>query len=190
MRPRTHTTERLLLCPLSPDDTEEVYEAAQDPDILRWLPLPSPYEPRHAEEFLRKVVPDGWREDTTYTFGVRPRDGGPLLATVSLHHPDSGTWEIGFWTTREHRGRGYATEAVLALAHWAFTDLRCGRLEWRAEVGNTGSRIVAEKAGFQVEGVLRSGMLNKGVRRDCWIGSLLPADLGLPGVDAYLPSPG
>ncbi|MFP3992057.1 GNAT family N-acetyltransferase [Streptomyces sp. E11-3] len=188
MEPRTLTTERLLLYPLSADDTDEVHAAAQDPDIQRWIPIPSPYERRHAEDFLQRAVPGGWREDTTYTFGVRPRDGGPRLATANLHHPQSGTWEVGFWTAKQHRGCGYMTETVLAMARWAFTELSCDRLEWRADVGNTSSRAVAEKAGFTIEGVLRSGSLNKGVRRDCWIGSLLPSDLGLPSAQAYLPS--
>ncbi len=61
------------------------------------------------------------------------------------------------------------------------------RVEWRAEVGNAASRAVAERAGFTVEGVLRSSLVNKGVLRDGWVGSLLPCDLGLPSTTPYLP---
>ncbi len=39
-----------------------------------------------------------------------------------------------------------------------------------------------------MEGDQRSGVINKGVRRDAWTGALLPSDLGLPGTDTYLPS--
>ncbi|KUF13697.1 MULTISPECIES: GNAT family N-acetyltransferase [Streptomyces] len=190
MEPVTLTTERLLLRTFSPADTEEVYAACQDPEIQRWTTMPSPYARADAEGFIGRMVPDGWRLDMEYTFSVRPREGGPLLAATSLHHPRAGSWEIGFWTGKEHRGRGYMTETVHALAHWAFTRLGCNRLEWRAEVGNTASRAVAEKAGFTMEGTLRAALLNKGTLRDTWIASLLPSDLDLTSPQPYLPPAG
>lgn len=196
MEPLTLTTGRLLLRTFLPHDTDAVYEACQDPEIRRWTTVPSPYARQHAERFIGRMVPDGWRDDTEYAFaviragdaGARAGGTGPLVAAVSLHHPRAGTWEVGFWTAKEHRGLGYMTEAVTAVCRFAFTTLGAIRVEWRAEVGNTGSRAVAERAGFQVEGVLRAGLLNKGTVRDCWIGALLPSDVRLPGPYPYLPA--
>ncbi|OKK07541.1 acetyltransferase [Streptomyces sp. CB03234] len=187
MEPVTLTTERLRLRPFTPADTDAVYAACQDPDIQRWTVVPSPYERQHAEDFLGRIVPDGWRTGYDLDFAVLPRAGGPLVGAIGVRG-HSGVWEIGFWTAKEHRGNGYATEAVVALARWTFTTTGCTRLVWRAEVGNTGSRAVAEKAGFTVEGVQRAGLLNKGTLRDAWIGSLLPSDLGLPSTVPYLPA--
>lgn len=99
-----------------------------------------------------------------------------------------GTWEVGYWLTAEHRGSGYMTEAVRAVAHWAFTALGCTRLVWRAEIGNTGSRAVAERVGFVMEGAQRAGLTNKGTLRDGWIAALLPSDFGLPSPLPYLPA--
>lgn len=189
MEPITLTTERLLLRTFSPDDTEAAYQACQDPDIQRWTTVPSPYERRHAEEFTGQIVPDGWRAGTMCTFAVLPRAGGPLMASVAVSlRTLSGTWEIGFWTAKEYRGRGIMAETVGAVAHWTFTRLGATRLEWRAEVGNEGSRAVAEKAGFVVEGALRAALLNKDTLRDAWVGALLPSDLGLPSPHPYLPA--
>jgi RimJ/RimL family protein N-acetyltransferase len=188
MEPLTLTTERLTLRMFTPDDTDAVFEACQDPEIRRWTTIPSPYARQHAEQFIGRLVPDGWRDDTEYAFAVRRGDDGPLVAAVSLHHPRAGTWEVGYWTAKEHRGRGYMTEAVTALTRFAFTTLGAIRLEWRAEVGNLGSRAVAEKSGFVVEGTLRAGLLNKGTVRDCWIGAVLPSDVGLPSTYPYLPA--
>ncbi|MFJ1601735.1 GNAT family N-acetyltransferase [Streptomyces sp. NPDC088261] len=188
MEPLTLTTERLTLSTFTADDTDAVFEACQDPEIRRWTTIPSPYARHHAEQFVGRLVPDGWRDDTEYTFAVRRGGNGPLVAAVSLHHPRAGTWEIGYWTAKEHRGHGYMTEAVTALTRFAFTTLGAIRLEWRAEVGNAGSRAVAEKSGFVMEGTLRAGLLNKGTLRDCWIGAVLPSDVGLPGAHPYLPA--
>jgi RimJ/RimL family protein N-acetyltransferase len=188
MKPFTLTTDRLRLRPLTPDDTDAVWWICQDPEIQRWLSIPSPYERRHAEHFLQRIVPDGWRSDTVYTFGVVPVGDGPLLGAINLHR-HSGTWEIGFWTAKEHRYHGYTAEAVTVLARCAFTVLAAERLEWRAEAGNHASRAVAEKAGFVWEGTLRSALLHRGTLRDLWIGGLLPSDLGLPSSYPYLPAP-
>ncbi|MFF9173633.1 GNAT family N-acetyltransferase [Streptomyces sp. NPDC014793] len=190
MEPVTLTTDRLLLRTVGPDDTEAVYRAAQDPVTQRWISqFPSPYLREHAEAFTGQMVPDGWARDSMYTFGLF-LPGEELTGMLGITMRALGVGEVGFWAVREHRGRGYVTEATLAAARWAFTNLSVDRLEWRAEVGNAASRAVAERAGFTVEGTLRSGVNNKGVRRDCWVASLLPSDLGLPSTAPYLPARG
>ncbi|MFD3723118.1 GNAT family N-acetyltransferase [Streptomyces sp. NPDC058674] len=189
MDPITLTTARLDLRPFVPADEDEVYAAAQDPDIQRWTMVPSPYERAHAHGFVNQVVPNGWREDTGYSFAVRLGAGGPLVAAVGVHVREPDGHEIGFWTVREHRGKGYMPEAVDAVARWTFTALGSPRLEWRAEAGNAGSRAVAQKAGFRFEGTLRAGIRRNGTARDCWIGALLPSDLGLPSALPHLPPP-
>ncbi|MFC9946081.1 GNAT family N-acetyltransferase [Streptomyces pratensis] len=190
MEPTTLTTERLLMRPFTPEDADAVHSACQDPEIQRWTVVPSPYTRADAELFTRKLSPAGWQDDTMYNFAVLLRDGGPLVGALGVNRSGlPGTYEVGFWTARAHRGAGLTTEAVLAAARWAFTDLATDRLEWRAEVGNTPSRAVALRAGFRMEGEQRSALFNKGIRRDTWTGALLPADLGLPGTCPHRPAP-
>jgi RimJ/RimL family protein N-acetyltransferase len=189
MEPVTLTSERLALRVPGPSDATAVYAACQDPDIQRWVPIPSPYGEQHAKVFVETVIPDGWRRDTVYTFGVFPLSGGPLLGAVNVHVRPFATWEVGYWTVKEHRGLGYATEAVLALARWAFTEHAVARLEWRAEAGNAASRAVAERIGFVFEGTLRGAVTTRGTQRDLWIGGLLPSDIALALPRPYLPAP-
>ncbi|MCX4762565.1 GNAT family N-acetyltransferase [Streptomyces sp. NBC_01275] len=188
MEPVTLTTDRLVLRPVGPQDADAVYAAAQDPDIQRWTTIPSPYLPEHARSFTEELAPHGWADGSTFTFGVFLPEGA-LAGMLSLMMRSLGTAEIGFWATKEHRGHGYTAEAALTAARWAFTALSIDRVEWRAEVGNTASRAVAEHIGFTLEGTLRSAFNNNGVRRDCWLASLLPSDLGLPSAAPYLPAP-
>jgi RimJ/RimL family protein N-acetyltransferase len=188
MDPVTLTTERLLMRAVGPQDADAVYAAAQDSDIQRWISaFPSPYQYEHARAFTSQVAPDGWANGSMFTFGVF-LPAGELVGMLSISMRSLGTGEIGFWAAKEHRGNGYITESAVAAARWAFLSLAVDRLEWRAEVGNSASRAVAEKTGFTMEGTLRSAIDNKGVRRDCWLGSLLPSDLGLPSTAPYLPA--
>ncbi|MFD4543998.1 GNAT family N-acetyltransferase [Streptomyces bauhiniae] len=189
MDPVALTTARLLLRAVRPDDTEAVFAAAQDPAIQRWISsFPSPYLREHAETFVGGTAPEGWADDSMYTFGAF-LPAGDLTGMLSVVMRGPGHGELGYWAAREHRGQGYVTEAASAVARWAFTALSVDRLEWRAEVGNGASRAVAERLGFTVEGVLRAGVGSRGVLRDSWVGSLLPSDLGLRSSVPYLPAP-
>ncbi|MGW2212588.1 GNAT family N-acetyltransferase [Streptomyces sp. NPDC001781] len=189
MDPVVLTTARLLLRAVRPEDAEAVFAAAQDPAIQRWISsFPSPYRREDAETFVGGTAPGGWADDSMYTFGAF-LPSGELTGMHSLSLRGPGHGELGYWAAREHRGRGYVTEAASAVARWAFSALSVDRLEWRAEVGNSASRAVAERLGFTVEGVLRAGVGSRGVRRDSWVGSLLPSDLGLRSSVPYLPAP-
>lgn len=209
MEPVVLTTDRLLLRTVGPADTDAVYAAAQDPDIQRWTTVPSPYLYEHARGFVERQVPDGWADGSMCTFGLFLRHGdlrhgdlphgepshedlphGELTGMLGVTMRSLGTAEIGFWAVKEHRGNGYVAEAAGAVARWTFTRLGVDRLEWRAEVGNRASRAVAERGGFTVEGTLRAALNNKGVLRDCWVGSLLPSDLSLASTAPYLPARG
>ncbi|MEU7044505.1 GNAT family N-acetyltransferase [Streptomyces varsoviensis] len=194
MEPVTLTTDRLVLRPLRLDDAAAVHAACQEPDIPRWTSVPSPYAREDAEEFIGRASPAGWQDDSTYTLGVFTADEGALVGTMALVRlaqlPAPGHQaEIGYWTAKEQRGRGYTVEAAREMIRWAFEDLGVERLEWHAEAGNEGSRAVALKAGFQMEGTFRSKLVREGTRRDIWIGSLLPSDLGRPTKTPYLPYP-
>ncbi|MBB5122652.1 acetyltransferase [Streptomyces eurocidicus] len=195
MEPITLTTERLVLRPLTPPDADAVHAACQDPEIPRWTEVPSPYTREDAREYIEETCPNGWRDDSLYNFGTFTRDGGRLVGSIALlrlallRAPERQA-EIGYWTAKEARGHGYTAEAGAAVARWAFGDLGVERLLWVAETGNEGSRAVARKLGFTMEGTLRSALLRGGTRRDAWAGALLPSDLGLPQRTPYLPFSG
>lgn len=192
MEPISLTTDRLLLRPLEPADAPAVYLACQDPDIPRWTSVPSPYALAHATDFIGRICAEGWRDDILYNFGVFTRDTGDLVGSMGLVRLGQLTApahqaELGYWTAKEQRGKGYTVEAGRAVCAWAFEALGAERIEWYAEAGNEGSRAVALKLGFVMEGTVRSGIVQEGTRRDAWSGSLLPSDWGRESATAYLP---
>ena len=179
MEPTEITAGRLHLRPYLPADVDQVYASCQDPDIQRWTTVPVPYQRSHAQSYVEQNTVAGWREGTGRAFAVVDSVSGELLASIGLVRMDADTRtaEVGYWTVPAVRGQGVATQAVQVVARWSFDALGVERLEWLAEVGNVGSRRVAEKAGFTIEGTLRSRILTRDGRADAWIGSLLPGDL-------------
>lgn len=193
MKPITLATDRLELRPFAEADVDAVASACRDPEIARWIPVPDPYEREDAVEFVTGVAAAGWRDDTMYNFGVFTREDGALVGSMGLVrlgelNTPKRQAELGFWTAKEQRGKGYTVEAARAVIGWAFADLGVERLEWVATAGNEGSRAVAEKLGFVLEGLQRGGIVHRGVRRDAWIGALLPTDWGRDMETPYLPA--
>lgn len=187
------TTERLELRPFTAGDVDAVAAACQDPEIPRWIPVPVPYRREDATEFVENVSATGWRDDTMYNFGVFTREDGTLVGSMGLVRIQQlraaeRQAEIGFWTAKEQRGNGYTVEAARAVIDWAFTDLGVERMEWVATAGNEASRAVAARLGFVMEGLQRGKIVHRGVRRDAWIGALLPTDWGRDMETPYLPA--
>ncbi|WP_051965978.1 GNAT family N-acetyltransferase [Kitasatospora mediocidica] len=173
----TLETERLLLRAPLAEDVDAIAAACQDADIQHWTVVPSPYRRADAEYFVHRLAPDGLQSGANLVWCVLEKDTGVLVGTQALVARRPGVAEVGFWTSKETRGRGYTVEAMLALARWAFTERQVRRLEWVAYVGNEPSLAVARRAGFTIEGTLRSYAEQRGVFRDSWMGSLLPGDL-------------
>ncbi len=66
-----------------------------------------------------------------------------------------GSVELGYWLDLDHRGRGLMTAAVRAMTAHSFDALGLHRVWLKAGATNTPSRGVAERAGFELDGVMR-----------------------------------
>jgi len=86
------------------------------------------------------------------------KQSGRVVGGSGLHEPDWRVpkFEIGYWVRSCFAGRGFVTEAVDAIAGLAFAELEAQRVEIRMSAANERSRRVAERVGFELEGVLRN----------------------------------
>jgi RimJ/RimL family protein N-acetyltransferase len=160
------------------DDAAWITSACNDPEIARFIGLPTPYTEADARSFLARVD-RGWTSETEAVFVVEGANDGEPLGLVELHLTtgDPALASLGYWVRAEVRGRGVATLAVLLVAHWAFDELGVYRLELTTAPDNVASQRVAERAGFTREGMLRGWMATPSGRRDSVMFSLLASDL-------------
>lgn len=149
-------TERVGLRPFSRADVPAVAGACSDPETQKWLPLASPYTTDVAAQWCGALAEDlraaGDGLNLAY---VDP--AGRLGGSVSLKRTDwrAAVTEIGYWAVPSMRGRGLTTAAVAMLSSWALQN-GMERVELRVSPANTGSIRVAERAGFELEGLLRN----------------------------------
>jgi RimJ/RimL family protein N-acetyltransferase len=85
---------------------------------------------------------------------------------------------VGYWVAHDARGRGVCTRALRLLARHAFDELHLQRIDLITDPNNVASQRVAEKVGFQREGVLRAHLRHPDGRiRNSVMFSLLPGEL-------------
>lgn len=144
-------TRRLLLRPGFPEDAPALARAIADEAIVRNLATaPWPYRVRDAEAFLAST-----RDPVLPSFLIFERtDEAPqLVGSCGLGRRPSGAVELGYWIGRAHWGRGFATEASLALIDIA-RGLGLAQLEASHFLDNPASSRVLEKLGFEPLGII------------------------------------
>lgn len=160
------------------DDVPAIVRTCRDPETLRWTTLTLDYGEADARAFLA-YADDSWASGAEAVWAMcLPGDegwAGSIAVRVDRSDPQLG--DVGFLCAPWARGRGLTTAALRLVCRFGFTGLNLARIEWRAQVGNAASLRVAEKVGFQVEGVQRARLAQRGERRDAWVAGLLPADL-------------
>jgi RimJ/RimL family protein N-acetyltransferase len=117
-------TDRLVLRPWQVDDAPAALRSYGDAEIARWL---SPTMDQVTDEGGMRVVLQQWiAEDSRMLtpagrWAIELRDSGELIGGATLLPlPPDDEYEMGWQLERTHWGNGYATEAGLALAQWAF----------------------------------------------------------------------
>ena len=167
---------RLVVRPYRPDDAPAVAAMCQDETALRWLPMPDPYQLSDAEEWIGDAE-RRWCEDRVASWVACDAGSGELWGSVSVRiDAKNGNGDIGYLVARGARRGGVATGMVALVVGWCFDDLGMGRLQIRCDPRNEASRRTILRAGFQLEGMLRSEQIIRDERTDSVIASLLPGD--------------
>jgi RimJ/RimL family protein N-acetyltransferase len=85
---------------------------------------------------------------------------------------------MGYWIAASERGQGVCSRALRLLSRHALDDLEVQRVDLITDPDNLASQRVAEKVGFQREGVLRAHLRHPDGRiRDSVMFSLLPGEV-------------
>lgn len=156
-------------------DVDAIADACRDPEIVRWTPLPAPYERSDAEWFVDEAARRS-TADEGFEWAIRHDDR--LIGMISLSRRAPGAAEIGFWTAPAARGNGFLREAAEAVLAHGFEPrgLALDRIEWNAAVGNLASARAARALGFRFEGVRRSAFATPRGRFDAWSAARLFSD--------------
>lgn len=155
-------TPRLCLRPPRAGDGPVLLEAITEslPELRRFLaslPWVAAEQTLDGAETFCRTAQANFLARRDLPFLMFERASGRLLGATGLHRTawEVPKTEVGYWCRTSACGQGFVGEAVQALAAVAFGPLQAVRVEIVTDEANHASRRVAERCGFQLEGVLR-----------------------------------
>jgi ribosomal-protein-alanine N-acetyltransferase len=157
--------ERCTLRRWRTSDAASVVRHANNINVARHLRdrFPHPYTRKDAQTFLSAA--SGESPQTNFAIEVESEAVGGFgyVPGVDVERYSA---EVGYWLGEAYWGRGIMTEALVLFTRHAFRELGLLRLFALPLADNVPSIRVLEKAGYTVEGILRSSCVKFGERRD------------------------
>jgi len=145
-----------------------------DPEVVRNTRVPEPVPDGFEHRWLQ-AYKDGDADGTRDGYAIEDAETGEFLGIAGLVaiERDANQGEIGYVVAQEARGRGIAARALRLATDYALGEVGLDRVELLISTSNTPSLKVAERCGYQREGVLRSLYVEPGRREDMVVYSRL-----------------
>ena len=123
--------------------------------------LPFPYGEEDAKAFLSAMLASDPDQNLAFAIEADGELIGSISATrcANIHFR---TAELGYYLGEPYWGKGFATEAVRQICDYIYRNTDIIRIFAEPFAYNTASCRVLEKAGFQLEGLLRSNAVKNG----------------------------
>ena len=151
----TLTTERLILSPVTMSDAPSIQKYFNNWNIIRNLTtiVPWPYPNDGAEHYLKNTLPKV-AKGSSLLWGIHIKKGpNELVGIIEFNFDnDNSEGNRGFWLAEPFWGKGYMSEAVIAVQDYLFFELCIDRIVVVNVKSNIGSRRVKEKTGAKFIG--------------------------------------
>lgn len=172
----TLKTERLVLRPFESNDADAVKSLAGAWEVADTTAnMPHPYEEGMAETWIARHE-ESFSAGETATFAITLASTGELTGAIGLTLDKGYQGELGYWIGLPYWGKGFCTEAGIAVLAFAFNELKLQRVHARAFLRNPASGRVLEKLGMTREGLRPQHILKWGKPEDVVLYGLLKTD--------------
>ena len=151
--------DRVIVRHWSEPDAAGLWDAIDNSreHLEAWMPWVDRYHnPDDALEYCRRSHAR-WLLRDDLSVAIIEKSSGRIVGGSGFHRIDwkFRLFEIGYWLREDAEGNGFATETVQLLTRLAFDGLAANRVELRIDTRNIPSLLVAERAGYVLEGTLR-----------------------------------
>jgi RimJ/RimL family protein N-acetyltransferase len=146
------TSDRLLLLPLIRADIPDIHALNSEREVARFNTIGIPARIADTEKRLKTLLEEN-TERTRYAWVIRLKETHTFIGEIGLNLAEERykMCKMYYNLLPEFWGKGYATEAVMALLDFGFRDLKIHRMEAGCAVENYASIRVLEKVGMQKE---------------------------------------
>ena len=153
MNTPTLTTDRLVLRPLRASDAPAIQEHFARWSIIQYLStdVPWPYPEDGAASFIEHRM-DVLKSSEDLTWAITERNNDELIGLIDYWADSARHDNRGFWLAEPWHGRGYMTEAIIAVQDYLFLELEIDRILVMNAIDNLRSRRIKEKTGARLVG--------------------------------------
>ena len=152
------------LCTLRPwllSDKESLLKHANNYKVWQNLRdrFPHPYTAADAENWLQHTS----KQQLPTNFAIEV--AGEAVGGIGLElqqDVERVSAELGYWLGEVHWGKGITTAAIKGITAWAIPNLALTRIYAQAFLRNKASIRALEKAGYQLEGILKRSIVKEG----------------------------
>lgn len=145
-------TDRLILRKFALDDAEEYFALNSNPGVLKYTG-DTPF--RSLEDARQTLLAAPLRDYDLYGYGrlaCIEKSSGKLIGFAGLKYlPEMEEIDLGYRFLREYWGKGYATEASVAVMDYGRNVLGLKRIVGIVQPGNVASVKILLKVGMRYE---------------------------------------
>lgn len=157
-------TERLLLRQFTLADAAGVHQLRSDDSVMQFINRPLTQTIEDAEAWIQLIF-DALQKADGITWCICLKDDPAIhVGSIGLWRIEKENYraEIGYMIEPQLQGKGYMYEALQAVVHYGFTDMRLHSVEARIDPDNVASAALLKKSGFVQEAHFKENYFNRG----------------------------
>jgi [ribosomal protein S5]-alanine N-acetyltransferase len=179
-------TERLALRGLDPDDKQAIFDLYSNEEVTRYYDLSTLTALVQAEKLIDYFI-GRYKAHQGMRWAIVNKSTHKVIGTCGFNSwtPKYHSASIGYEIHPEHWGKGFANEALSRMIDYAFSKglgFQVNRIQSLITPSNERGIHMAEKLGFQLEGLLREYGYWKAKPQDVYSYSLLRRDLNFRNI--------
>jgi ribosomal-protein-serine acetyltransferase len=179
--------EKIQLRSYVPEDAEALFAAVNDSRShlnpwLSWVSKTTRVE--HSLQFIEQSLQ---QQKETLALGIFYDN--ILVGGIGMHNWDMDTKraQLGYWLAKGYEGQNIVHNCLVPFIRFLFEKTGLNKIEIHFVPANKRSAQVADRLGFKIEGIIRSGVLRNGMLEDYVITGLLKSEWIAAGHNVTIP---
>lgn len=151
-------TERLILRPLTLEDTVDFFEYASDKETMRYI-----FNPHTSLHQTKEFIANYYLTSPLGFYALEHKEDHKMIGVIEFRVDDKKhEGEIGYMLNKKYWRQGLTTEACLRILSLGFNTLLLEHITSGHDTGHIASRSVLKKVGMSFENITKNAHELKG----------------------------
>ena len=167
-------TERLLLRRIEKKDAAAIYIFRREPEVMRYIGKPTAQSEKEVKELIYKID-DGIKNNASIAWGITLKNEKEVIGTIGYHRIEKEHYraEIGYMLHQEYWNKGLMSEAIKAVIHFGFENMKLHSIEAKLDAANIASKKLLTSHHFVKEAYFKENYFFEGRFQDTEVCSLI-----------------